>query len=148
MAAGVAFACSKPSPAPAPHTPEPQSTPIGSSSKAPPLSPEAGVPPKAGVHPSARPSPYYSHREIDPGTLLAVLQSVDPNICKPDGGVTGKGEVQVTFVTDGTVANAVIVDGLFADTPAGKCLTDAYRKLCIPPFEGNPRRITMTYTVK
>jgi hypothetical protein len=138
---GVALACTKPSPAP--HTTEPlQTSPIGSSSTAPPLEPEAGV------RPCARPSPYYSHREIDPGTLLAVLQSVDPNICKPDGGVTGKGEVQVTFVIDGTVADVVIVDGPFADTRAGKCLTNEYRKLCIPPFEGNPRRITMTYTVK
>ena len=56
------------------------------------------------------------------------------------------GEVLVTFIPSGRVAN-VEIKGELRDTPAGACVAQAFRRVSVPPFAGDPVHLARGVTV-
>ncbi|MFO7177565.1 MAG: zinc-ribbon domain-containing protein [Pseudomonadota bacterium] len=68
--------------------------------------------------------------------------------CKKPGGPTGTGKVTLTFANSGRVTSAVVSDPPFAGTSVGGCVASVFRKAKVPPFTGNPVRVSKSFTVK
>src|SRR5690606_29608926 len=62
--------------------------------------------------------------------------------CKKPGGPTGTGKVTLTFANSGRVTSAVVSDPPFAGTSVGGCVASVFRKAKVPPFTGNPVRVS------
>lgn len=66
------------------------------------------------------------------------LGGVDTRVCKAPNGPTGSGHVTVTFAPSGKVILAHVDGGPFIHSAIEGCITDAFEKVTIPPFSGNP----------
>jgi hypothetical protein len=56
------------------------------------------------------------------------------------------GEVLVTFIPSGRVS-FVEVKGELRDTPAGACVAQAFRRVTVPPFTGDPVHLARGVTI-
>jgi len=60
--------------------------------------------------------------------------------CNEPGSASVSGEVIVTFIPSGRVSN-VEVRGNLRDTPAAGCVVQAFRRVTVPPFSGDPEHL-------
>jgi hypothetical protein len=67
--------------------------------------------------------------------------------CAGPGGPTGSGRVALTFGPSGRVATAVVSGASFAGTPTGACVAARFRSVRVPPFEGTPVRVSMSFAI-
>jgi hypothetical protein len=63
------------------------------------------------------------------------------------GGVPGKGKVQLTFAPSGRVSNADLVEGAFGGSSAGKCALRNFRAARVPAFSGAPVTVAKSFSV-
>jgi hypothetical protein len=62
--------------------------------------------------------------------------------CRPLGGPSGSGVVQVQYEPSGKVSSAVITTAGFENTSAASCITMLFRRARIAPFNGS-KSVTM-----
>jgi hypothetical protein len=58
--------------------------------------------------------------------------------CRPAGGPSGTGRVQVRYEPSGKVANVSILTSKFENTTAGSCVRMLFRRAKVPEFTGAP----------
>jgi hypothetical protein len=58
--------------------------------------------------------------------------------CRPQGGPSGTGRVQVRYEPSGKVANVAILTSKFDNTTAGSCVRMLFRRAKVPEFTGAP----------
>jgi hypothetical protein len=58
--------------------------------------------------------------------------------CRPAGGPSGTGRVQVRYEPSGKVANVAILTSKFDNTTAGSCVRMLFRRAKVPEFTGAP----------
>jgi hypothetical protein len=58
--------------------------------------------------------------------------------CRPQGGPSGTGRVQVRYEPSGKVANVAILTSKFENTTAGSCVRMLFRRAKVPEFTGAP----------
>jgi hypothetical protein len=58
--------------------------------------------------------------------------------CRPQGGPSGTGRVQVRYEPSGKVAAVSILTGKFENTTAGSCIKMLFRRAKVPEFTGVP----------
>jgi hypothetical protein len=58
--------------------------------------------------------------------------------CRPAGGPSGTGRVQVRYEPSGKVANVAILTSKFENTTAGSCVRMLFRRAKVPEFTGAP----------
>jgi hypothetical protein len=58
--------------------------------------------------------------------------------CRPAGGPSGSGQVQVRYEPSGKVANVQILTGKFENTTTGSCVKMLFRRAKVPEFTGAP----------
>lgn len=58
--------------------------------------------------------------------------------CRPQGGPSGTGQVQVRYEPSGKVANVTILTSKFDNTTAGSCVRMLFRRAKVPEFTGAP----------
>ena len=58
--------------------------------------------------------------------------------CRPQGGPSGTGRVQVRYEPSGKVANVAILTSKFDNTTAGSCVRMLFRRAKVPEFSGAP----------
>jgi hypothetical protein len=56
--------------------------------------------------------------------------------CRPAGGPTGSGTVQVVYEPSGKVSSALILTPGFENSPAESCITMLFRRARVAPFTG------------
>lgn len=75
------------------------------------------------------------------GEAAAGLGAVDTRACKAPNGPTGTGHVTVTFAPSGKVILAQVDGGPLLHRAIETCVTDAFEKVTIPPFSGQPVKV-------
>jgi hypothetical protein len=63
------------------------------------------------------------------------------------GGTSGKGKVQLTFTPSGRVSSALLTEGPFAGTPAGKCALKHFKAARVPPFSGAAQTVAKSFKI-
>jgi hypothetical protein len=63
------------------------------------------------------------------------------------GGPSGTGHAVVTFAPTGRVSSVILDDGIFAGTPAGRCVQAAFFNAAVSPFAGGPVRVGKSFSV-
>ena len=63
------------------------------------------------------------------------------------GGPSGTGHAVVTFAPTGRVSSVILDDGVFAGTPAGRCVQAAFFNAAVAPFSGGPVRVGKSFSV-
>lgn len=58
--------------------------------------------------------------------------------CRPQGGPSGTGQVQVRYEPSGKVSNVTIMTSKFDNTTAGSCVRMLFRRAKVPEFTGAP----------
>jgi hypothetical protein len=58
--------------------------------------------------------------------------------CRPQGGPSGTGQVQVRYEPSGKVSNVTILTSKFDNTTAGSCVRMLFRRAKVPEFTGAP----------
>jgi hypothetical protein len=58
--------------------------------------------------------------------------------CRPQGGPSGTGRVQVRYEPSGKVSNVAILTSKFDNTTAGSCVRMLFRRAKVPEFTGAP----------
>jgi hypothetical protein len=58
--------------------------------------------------------------------------------CRPQGGPSGTGRVQIRYEPSGRVANVAILTSKFDNTTAGSCVRMLFRRAKVPEFTGAP----------
>jgi hypothetical protein len=58
--------------------------------------------------------------------------------CRPQGGPSGTGQVQVRYEPSGKVSNVTILTTKFDNTTAGSCVRMLFRRAKVPEFSGAP----------
>jgi len=58
--------------------------------------------------------------------------------CRPQGGPSGTGRVQVRYEPSGKVSNVTILTSKFDNTTAGSCVRMLFRRAKVPEFTGAP----------
>jgi hypothetical protein len=58
--------------------------------------------------------------------------------CRPQGGPSGSGQVQVRYEPSGKVANVAILTSKFDNTTTGSCVRMLFRRAKVPEFAGAP----------
>ena len=58
--------------------------------------------------------------------------------CRPQGGPSGTGRVQVRYEPSGKVAAVSILTGKFENTTTGSCVKMLFRRAKVPEFSGAP----------
>jgi hypothetical protein len=58
--------------------------------------------------------------------------------CRPQGGLTGSGRVQVRYEPSGRVAAVSMLTGKFENTTTGSCVEMLFRRAKVPEFSGAP----------
>src|SRR5690606_15536421 len=58
--------------------------------------------------------------------------------CRPAGGPTGAGRVQVRYEPSGKVGAVSLLTPSFENTTAGSCVVMVFRRASIPAFTGSP----------
>jgi hypothetical protein len=58
--------------------------------------------------------------------------------CRPQGGPSGTGRVQIRYEPSGKVANVAILTSKFDNTTAGSCVRMLFRRAKVPEFTGAP----------
>jgi hypothetical protein len=58
--------------------------------------------------------------------------------CRPAGGPSGTGRVQVRYEPSGKVSNVSILTGKFENTTTGSCVKMLFRRAKVPEFTGVP----------
>ena len=56
--------------------------------------------------------------------------------CRPQGGPSGTGRVQVRYEPSGKVASVAILTSKFENTDAGSCVRMVFRRARVPEFTG------------
>ena len=79
---------------------------------------------------------------FDRATAARLLSTVSVASCSAGDGATGNGIVRITFAGNGRVV-AALVDPPFEGTAAGRCVSRAYRRLAINPFNAAQGTVTM-----
>ncbi len=87
--------------------------------------------------------------EFDTGAAKAALgvSASQASSCKKPDGPTGNGKVEVTFATSGRVTTANVIDGTFAGTPVGGCVSSVFRRARVPAFTGSPVTVKKSFTI-
>jgi hypothetical protein len=62
-------------------------------------------------------------------------------------GTSGKGKVQLTFTPSGRVSSALLTEGPFAGTPAGKCALKHFKAARVPPFSGAAQTVAKSFKI-
>jgi hypothetical protein len=83
---------------------------------------------------------------FDRGAAASSLAAVSINHCAAMGQV-GSGHVTVTFSPSGGVQQAIVDDGTFSGTPAGRCVQTAFFNARVPAFAGAPVRVGKSFTL-
>ena len=93
-----------------------------------------------GVAGAAEPGPDISNTTFDRQAAKAVLDAAAASArnCRPPGGLTGTGRVQVIFEPSGKVASVTLLTSRFEDTETGSCVRMVFRRVRVPAFQGAP----------
>lgn len=75
---------------------------------------------------------------------LAAAQAAN---CRPSGGPTGVGKVQVRYAPSGEVTDVKLQTEQFQNTTAGVCVRMLFRRASIPAFKGSPKTVTTSFTI-
>ena len=67
--------------------------------------------------------------------------------CKKAGGPRGSGKASLTFAPTGRVTAATVDTAPFAGTAVGGCVASVFRRAKVPPFTGNPIRVSKSFTI-
>ena len=87
--------------------------------------------------------------QLSPEDVRRVLKDVNPAVyqCYDSHGVPGRADVYIDVKNDGTV-RFVEVRGAFADTPTGKCVSDAVKRARFPRFVRESMQIHYPYLLR
>jgi len=66
--------------------------------------------------------------------------------CKRSGGITGPGNAQVTFGSDGGVVR-VVIEPPYVGTKEGECIDKQFRRAKVAPFSGMPQTVYYTFEI-
>lgn len=94
--------------------------------------------------------PALSSRGFDPRSVLAPLADaarLAGEKCSRHAGPTGRGQALVTFDASGRTSD-VLIQGALAGTAVGACVERQFRKVVVPPFEGQPVSIRKSFFVE
>ncbi len=83
---------------------------------------------------------------FDRGAAAGSLGRISVGHCGASGQV-GTGHVTVTFAPSGRVAQVVVDDPTFSDTPAGRCVTNAFFGASVPSFQGGAVKVGKSFTI-
>jgi ferric-dicitrate binding protein FerR (iron transport regulator) len=83
---------------------------------------------------------------FDRGAAAGALARISVAHCAASGQV-GTGHVVVTFNSSGRVSEVIVDDPTFAGTPAGRCVTAAFFRASVPPFDATSARVGKTFTI-
>lgn len=64
--------------------------------------------------------------------------AVQAKNCRPQGGPSGTGQVQVRYEPSGKVSNVTILTSKFDNTTTGSCVRMLFRRAKVPEFSGAP----------
>lgn len=67
--------------------------------------------------------------------------------CRPAGGVTGDGRVQVRYDNTGKVVSVKMLTERFAETTTGTCVRQVFRGARIPEFAGSPAYVNKSFSI-
>jgi len=67
--------------------------------------------------------------------------------CRPQGGPTGSGRVQVKYEASGKVASVSILTSKFDNTTAGSCVRMLFRRAHVPEFTGAPVVVNKSFEI-
>jgi hypothetical protein len=81
------------------------------------------------------------------GEAAGGLGAVDTHACKTPNGPTGTGHVTVTFAPSGKVILAQVDGGPLLHRAVETCITDAFEKVTVPPFSGQPVKVGKMFHV-
>jgi predicted Zn finger-like uncharacterized protein len=147
--------------------PEPAASPPGDT-PAPPPSAEAKAEDKdgkstsggTGKQPSAgpgrkdakkedAPAPVVADQPFNRGAAVAAMSAAASQAsgCKKPGGPTGSGKATLTFAPTGRVTSATVDSPPFAGTAVGGCVAAIFRRAKVPPFTGNPIRVSKSFSI-
>jgi hypothetical protein len=68
--------------------------------------------------------------------------------CRPAGGPTGSGRVQVRYDATGKVGSVSILTPGFDNTTTGSCIQMVFRRAKIASFSGAPVVLTESFEIK
>ncbi len=68
--------------------------------------------------------------------------------CRPAGGPTGSGKVQVRYDASGRVGSVSILTPGFENTTTGSCIQMVFRRAKIASFSGGPVVMTEPFEIK
>jgi predicted Zn finger-like uncharacterized protein len=147
--------------------PEPAASPP-SDAPAPPPSAEAKADDKDGKSPSGAtgkqpsggsarkdakkddaPAPVTADQPFNRGAAVAAMSAAASQAsgCKKPGGPTGSGKATLTFAPTGRVTSATVDSPPFAGTAVGGCVASIFRRAKVPPFTGNPIRVSKSFSI-
>jgi hypothetical protein len=88
----------------------------------------------------ALPGPDIANTTFDRQAAKAALDAAAESArnCRPPGGLTGTGRVQVIFDPSGKVASVRLLSSRFDDTETGSCVRMVFRRVRVPAFQGAP----------
>jgi hypothetical protein len=91
--------------------------------------------------PNARPP-------FDRGAAAASLAGVRLDACAKLAGATPNGRAEITFAPDGKADPVTVIEGPAADSAAGRCVTEAFRKNArVPAFTGAPIHVKKSFSL-
>lgn len=67
--------------------------------------------------------------------------------CRPEGGPSGSGQVQVVYEPSGKVASATILSEKFKGTTTGGCVRMLFRRARVPEFSGSVVKVNKRFDI-
>lgn len=108
--------------------------------------------PSPAPAPAANPSPP-AEEPAGPAFNLAAVKSAltaaaaKASRCRPAGGPTGSGSVQVVFQPSGSVSSVSVVTPKFHGTTTETCVKMVFRRANVPAFGGGPKTVAKSFNI-
>jgi hypothetical protein len=95
------------------------------------------------------PAPVTADQPFNRGAAVAAMSAAASQAsgCKKPGGPTGSGKATLTFAPTGRVTSATVDSPPFAGTAVGGCVAAIFRRAKVPPFTGNPIRVSKSFSI-
>jgi hypothetical protein len=117
----------------APRRTKARATPAATAPRAPAPAAEAEAAPKATA--SDPPGSTFNRQAAKTALDDAAAQARN---CRPQGGPSGSGKVQVRYEPNGKVGGVSLLTPMFDNTTTGDCVVMVFRRASVPAFTGSP----------
>jgi hypothetical protein len=84
---------------------------------------------------------------FDSAAARQALALVTVDVCRTEGGPTGRGHARIVFQNDGRVQSVTIFGMQFTHTPAAACIAERFFHVEVPAFGGAPYVTTISFVI-